>query len=146
MTFLAVFICGLLSMPFLLLGVVFIGIGTLLEEVEDFITRILAFLLILLMCGFVIGAIVVIVQAVRENNGDLLAAAGDLVALAILLCVVLGILGFIVSLGSDLLMIAIGIPLVLIQFAAGVMDSLGNFCIGASSSLLGTILRRTQRK
>ena len=98
------------------------------------------------MCSLVIGVIVVIVQAVRENNGDLLAAAGDLVALAILLCVVVGILGFIVSLGSNILIIAIGIPLFLIQVTAGVMDSIGNFCIGVSSSLLGTILRRTQRK
>lgn len=72
MTFLTVFICGLLSMPFLFLGVLFLGLSLLIEEIIEFAKRVAIFLGILLVCAIIVGIIWVIVQAVRDNNGDLL--------------------------------------------------------------------------
>ena len=75
MTFLTVFICGLLSMPFLFLGVLFLGLSLLIEEIIEFAKRVAIFLGILLVCAIIVGIIWVIVQAVRDNNGDLLQTA-----------------------------------------------------------------------
>ncbi len=149
MTFLTVFICGLLSMPFLFLGVLFLGLSLLIEEIIEFAKRVAIFLGILLVCAIIVGIIWVIVQAVRDNNGDLLQTANQLVALILLMLFVFGIIGGIVcavlGIGLNILAVAVGAVIAVVELAAGITEGLGNFCIGISTSLLGTILRRTQK-